>query len=122
MRLVVCYANRLAFLHTYFEVSSSFLQKYKCIQPPPAALSQFFQIWAVFCTNPVATISFRSFLHSLSLPCHISVYFSVEQSTTIIDVTSCFGAFDVRPEERMHGANFNPGSTKVCVYITFSKI
>ena len=94
MRVVVCGANRLAFLHAYFEFSSSFLQKYECIQLPPAALSQFFHIWVVFfCTNPVATIlSFRSFLRSLSLLCNIS---------------ACFVAFDVRPKDRVHRANFD---------------
>ena len=76
-----------------------------------------------FCTNPVANIlPFRSSLHSLSLLCNISAYFSVKQPTKVIDVTSCFGTFNVKPKERMHGVKFNLDSTQVCVYITPSKI
>ena len=65
---------------------------------------------------------FDIFLDSVSLPCNISVYFSVEQPTTAIAVASSFGDIDLRPEERMRRANFNLGSTQVYVYTTFSKI
>ena len=123
MRLVVCGANRLAFLHVCFEFSSSFLQKYECIQLPLAALSQFLQILAVFfCATPVATIlSFPSFLHSLSLLCNISSYFSVEQPTTGIDVPSCFGTFRGRARRAHAQSQLYPGSTKFAFTLHFRK-
>ena len=66
----------------------------------------------VFVANRLAFLHACFEFSSVALQCNISTYFSGEQSTTTIDVTSCYVAFDVRPEERMHGTNCNLDLTR----------